>query len=51
MKKYIIPLVAIISIAGLETVAIFNGINGAGLGVAMATIGGICGYWLKTLRR
>ncbi|GAH29317.1 unnamed protein product [marine sediment metagenome] len=51
MNKYIVPLVAILSIAGLETVAMFNGINGVAFGVAMTTIGGICGYWIKSIRR
>lgn len=51
MRKYIVPLVAILSIAGLETVAVLSGIDGAAFGVAVATIGGICGYWLKSLRR
>ena len=51
MKKYIVPLVAIMGIVALEIFAMFNGINGAGFGVAVATIGGICGYWIKSLRR
>ena len=51
MKKCIVPLIAILSIAGLETVAMCKGINGAAFGVAVAAIGGICGYWVKLLRR
>lgn len=41
------PVIAIIAILILETVALFNGVNGAMLGLAFACIGGLGGYQVK----
>ncbi|MBA7650775.1 hypothetical protein ES703_58586 [subsurface metagenome] len=51
MKKYIVPVIAILSILTLEIVAMSLDKNGAAFGVSIATISGICGYWIKSLRR
>lgn len=44
------PIVAIIAIAGLEVLAIFQGINGAVFGIVVAAIAGLGGYEIKVLR-
>lgn len=43
------PIVAIICIAGLETLALVKGINGAVLSIVVATLAGLGGYELKVL--
>jgi len=49
MKKWIIPLAGIVAITILESVALANGINGAGLSVAFAAIGAlVAGGAIKT---
>lgn len=44
------PIIAIICIAGLEVVALINGVNGALFGIAIAAISGLGGYRIKTLK-
>lgn len=44
------PIVAIICIGGLEAFAIYQGIDGAALGIAVGAIAGIAGYEVKVLR-
>lgn len=51
MKKYIVPITAIIVIGVLESIALLKNINGALLAGSVFVIGGICGYWVKSLRR
>lgn len=41
------PIVAMICIAGLEGLALIQGINGAILGLAFAALAGLGGYELK----
>lgn len=41
------PVVAIIGICVLETVALLNNVNGATLGLAFAAVGGLGGYEVK----
>ncbi len=48
MKKYIVPVVAIIILGALEAVALSNGIDGALFMSVTATIGGIAGYTVKS---
>lgn len=43
-------IVAIVCIAGLEAFAIFQGINGATLGIVVAAIAGLGGYEVKVLK-
>lgn len=47
MKKYLIPLVAIISIASLEGIALVQGVNGMLLASAIGGIGVIVGYFAR----
>lgn len=42
--RYIVSLVAIVSIVVLESIALFKGIDGAMLSVALAAIGSVAGY-------
>lgn len=44
------PIVAMIRIAGLEVLALLQGINGALLASGFALIGGLGGYEIKVLR-
>ena len=44
MKSLVVPVIAILTLGGLETVALLNGINGALFSGVTATIGGIGGY-------
>jgi len=44
------PIVAMICIAGLEALALVQGVDGALLGLAFAAIAGLGGYELKVLR-
>lgn len=45
----LLSIIAILSITGLEAVALFNGINGKLFGVAIALIAGIAGFRLHGL--
>ena len=47
MTKAFLPLVAIILIAGLEVVAISNGLDGTVLSMSIGAIAGIAGYHIK----
>jgi len=44
------PIAAILCIAGLLTLALLNGVNGALLASGFALIGGLGGYEIKVLR-
>lgn len=44
------PIIAIVCIAGLEALAISQGINGAAFGLVVAAIAGLGGYEVKVLR-
>jgi len=44
-------IIAIISITTLEAIALFQGINGAILSVAVAAIAGLAGYELHRFRK
>jgi len=48
MKKYIIPVTAIISITILELIAVSHGIDGAALAGGTAIVAGIAGYTVGT---
>lgn len=50
MKLIIVPIVAIVCIVGLEAYALYQGINGAVLGIVMAAVAGLGGYEVKVLR-
>lgn len=50
MKLIIVPIVAMLCIAGLETYALYLGINGAVLGIVIAAVAGLGGYEIKVLR-
>jgi len=43
------PIVAMICIAGLEALALIQGVNGAILGLAFAALAGLGGYELKAI--
>lgn len=43
------PIVAMICIAGLEALALTQGINGAVFGIVVAALAGLGGYELKVL--
>lgn len=45
-----IPIIAMLCITALEALAIFQGINGAIFGIAIAAIAGLGGYEIKVLR-
>tara|TARA_Y100000310_G_scaffold246017_1_gene251099 strand:- start:1579 stop:1782 length:204 start_codon:yes stop_codon:yes gene_type:complete len=52
MKVYIVPIIALTLVAGLELLALKNGINGTALTVAFAAIGGIAtGGTMKVWQR
>lgn len=51
MKKYSVPIAAIIAILVLETLAIFNGVNGATLAGTIAIVAGIGGYTVGNVRK
>jgi len=51
MKKYIVPMTAIIAIVILEIVAIINDINGAALSGGTAIVAGIAGYTVGTIKK
>lgn len=42
--KHTVEITAILSIVVLETIALFQGINGTMYSVAISGIAGICGY-------
>lgn len=50
MKLIIVPIVAMLCIAGLEAYALHQGINGAVLGIVFAALAGLGGYELKVLK-
>ncbi|MBA7582182.1 hypothetical protein ES708_24102 [subsurface metagenome] len=50
MKLIIVPVVAILAIAGLEIYAISQGVNGTLMSLAFAAIAGLGGYEIKVLR-
>jgi len=45
-----VPIIAIISIATLEAIALLKGIDGALFGIAIAAISGLGGYQIKSLQ-
>ena len=49
-KLIIVPIVAIIAVVGLEVYALYKGINGTMLGLAIMAISGLGGYQIKVLR-
>jgi len=44
------PIISILCITTLETIALLNGINGALFSIAIAAISGLGGYQVKVLR-
>jgi len=44
-----IPIVSMICITGLESLALIRGINGAMLGLSFAALAGLGGYELKAI--
>jgi hypothetical protein len=51
MIKAIVPVVAIVAIVVIEVVALSSGIDGTLLSASFAAIGGLCGYWIKSLKK
>ncbi len=47
MRKIIVPVIAIITIGGIEFYALSQGINGVVMTCSIAAISGIAGYQLK----
>lgn len=50
MKLIIVPLTAILCVAGLLAYALYLGIDGALFGIGATIIGGLAGYESKALR-
>lgn len=50
MKLIIVPIVAILAIAGLEVYALSQGINGVLMGIVIAAIAGLAGYEGKIIK-
>lgn len=46
----LIPIVAMVCIAGLEALAMFRGIDGALFGIVIAALAGLGGYEIKVIR-
>jgi hypothetical protein len=51
MSKIAVPIVAILSIVLIEVTAISNGIDGALMSASFVAIGGVCGYWIKSIKK
>jgi len=51
VKLIIVPILAMVCIAGLEAYALHLGIDGALMGLAFASIGGLGGYEIKVIRQ
>jgi len=49
--KMFIPVVSVLCITLIEIVALNNNIDGALMSASFVAIGGICGYWVKALRK
>lgn len=45
-----IPIIAMLCIAGLESLAMVKGINGALFGIVIAALAGLGGYEIKVVR-
>lgn len=49
--KYLIPVVALVSISTIEICALLKGVNGVMLGLSFTSIGGVLGYCLKSNKK
>lgn len=50
MQKYSVLFAGIVAVVVLETIAMLKGINGYALNGSFIAIGGMAGYWLKSIR-
>lgn len=50
MKLFIVLIVAVLAIAGIEIYALHQGINGGVMSITIGAITGIVGYGIKGLR-